>query len=343
MNAVQTKIVENHKRVIANKPTPIYSQDGAKRECTLLAPYKDGKYYGDCSSSVRQCTENADPTTKPLGSNTVVQYQNKRGVIVNCGIVNGVPTVIGALQVGDCFYWAGTDSSRAAADYVGHVAQVHSIESGKVMLFDFGTNPPKYNEMVAYCKARQAARTSTKKGNKGLLKVVRFIDIGGAVATPPPETSLPDIDMLGARILKYSAKGEDVKQLQRALRTLGFFGGSIGGNYLDITRNAVKAFQKKHKLTQDGQFGPLSLAMLKQMLPPIEPNIPTAPNAKVYTTTGNVFMRKGPGTQYEDKGVAAKGTKLTAEMADGKPIIANGFCAVVVNGGALWVSAKYIQ
>ena len=43
---------------------------------------------------------------------------------------------------------------------------------------------------------------------------------------------------------KYGCKGEDVKEIQRRLKTLGYFSGTIGGNYLTKTETAVKAFQK---------------------------------------------------------------------------------------------------
>jgi len=40
--------------------------------------------------------------------------------------------------------------------------------------------------------------------------------------------------------------------LQKRLKDLGYFTGSIGGNYKNLTTAAVKAFQKKVKLPQTG-------------------------------------------------------------------------------------------
>jgi len=46
--------------------------------------------------------------------------------------------------------------------------------------------------------------------------------------------------------------GDDVKKLQTRLKALGWFGGTIGGNYLTRTTQAVKDFQSAAKLEADG-------------------------------------------------------------------------------------------
>lgn len=57
-------------------------------------------------------------------------------------------------------------------------------------------------------------------------------------------------------------KGSGVKTLQKALKSLKLYTGSIDGVYGSGTTAAVKAFQKKNKLTQDGVAGPKTLAAL---------------------------------------------------------------------------------
>ena len=54
---------------------------------------------------------------------------------------------------------------------------------------------------------------------------------------------------------KYGDSGESVKIIQRFLKKQGLYSGKIGGHYKSRTRAAVKAFQKKHKLTVDGLWG----------------------------------------------------------------------------------------
>ncbi len=55
--------------------------------------------------------------------------------------------------------------------------------------------------------------------------------------------------------LKKGDKGEQVKKLQQQLKKLGFFTGSVGGNYGSTTVTAVKNFQKANGLSADGIAG----------------------------------------------------------------------------------------
>ena len=57
-------------------------------------------------------------------------------------------------------------------------------------------------------------------------------------------------------------KGSDVKKLQRALKAVGVYSGKIDGVYGKGTTAAVKAYQKKHGLTQDGVAGQVTLKTL---------------------------------------------------------------------------------
>ncbi len=52
--------------------------------------------------------------------------------------------------------------------------------------------------------------------------------------------------------LEYGDKGEPVKQLQTRLQALGYFSGEITGTFNSATRTALKAFQKKMGISNDG-------------------------------------------------------------------------------------------
>ncbi|MBI1977279.1 MAG: peptidoglycan-binding protein [Candidatus Omnitrophica bacterium] len=56
-------------------------------------------------------------------------------------------------------------------------------------------------------------------------------------------------------ILSYGDRGEDVRQLQAALRRAGFFKVRPTGYYGKITKRAVVNFQKSHRLSVDGVAG----------------------------------------------------------------------------------------
>ena len=64
------------------------------------------------------------------------------------------------------------------------------------------------------------------------------------------------------RELKYGAKGEDVKELQKLLAKENFSPGSIDGEFGKNTKAAVIAFQKKYHLEHDGVVGAITAASL---------------------------------------------------------------------------------
>ncbi|MBR4081524.1 MAG: peptidoglycan-binding protein [Clostridia bacterium] len=85
---------------------------------------------------------------------------------------------------------------------------------------------------------------------------------GASAATPPPKptaTPTPKPDTSGydvpTRTLRKGYTGEDVKSVQRRLKELGYYTGSIDGNYGTGTVAAVKNFQSRNKLTADGIAG----------------------------------------------------------------------------------------
>lgn len=62
-------------------------------------------------------------------------------------------------------------------------------------------------------------------------------------------------------LYKLGSKGEDVKQIQKALAGAGL-AVIVDGIYGQNTKAAVEAFQREHGLTADGIVGPATLAKL---------------------------------------------------------------------------------
>ena len=58
---------------------------------------------------------------------------------------------------------------------------------------------------------------------------------------------------------KYGSRGEEVKTIQTKLKRWGYYNGSIDGIYGSQTLAAVKYFQRKNGLTQDGIAGTQTL------------------------------------------------------------------------------------
>lgn len=80
------------------------------------------------------------------------------------------------------------------------------------------------------------------------------------------------------RLLKYGSSGEDVKELQTRLTSLGYYTGTISGDFLEGTENGIKQFQKNNgmeitgradSLTQEALFA--FTAIGKHDLPTPEP------------------------------------------------------------------------
>ena len=67
--------------------------------------------------------------------------------------------------------------------------------------------------------------------------------------TPTPTMAPP------TGTLRSGDKGDDVKTVQQRLTDLGYYTGTVDGKFGDGTVKALKAFQKKNGLTQDGVCG----------------------------------------------------------------------------------------
>lgn len=79
-------------------------------------------------------------------------------------------------------------------------------------------------------------------------------------STPHPPDEVTEV--YSGRILQRGARGEDVKQLQQALRENGFNPGAINGVYGEDTENAVMKFQRFHNFHVDGVAGNETLKVL---------------------------------------------------------------------------------
>ena len=86
-------------------------------------------------------------------------------------------------------------------------------------------------------------------------KILIILLIGVAIATILIVARKNDVEATS----RYGSRGEEVKQIQTKLKRWGYYNGSIDGIYGTQTLNAVKSFQKKNGLTQDGIAGPATL------------------------------------------------------------------------------------
>lgn len=282
-----------------------YSQ--AKRDyCYRKA--SDGCYYSDCSSSISYAYKEAGYSFGIL--NTVGMYESKKLKRVDVPIKKGIPQDVSKLRIGDLLLFAGSDPSRAEWDFVGHVEMVGEINGGVVTLYGHGSGTPSKKSMVAYCGQRQGARTSTKRGNKGLIKVVRYIqdDDNGNGDTIPVVT---------------------VKDVQSALLTRGYKLPVYGadGEYGPETASAIKAFQ--HDRGQD-ETGEINAALLDAL---------GLVTAKVVVTGGSVNVRSAPSVETgEILGVVKQGREFAYQGID-----KDGWHLIEYQGRNGWISGKWSE
>lgn len=77
----------------------------------------------------------------------------------------------------------------------------------------------------------------------------------GLITYTPQPTATPSV-------LSNGSSGEMVVQLQKRLQELGFYSGSVDGQFGSGTKKAVQLFQKQHGLDADGAAGQKTLSVL---------------------------------------------------------------------------------
>ena len=79
-----------------------------------------------------------------------------------------------------------------------------------------------------------------------------------SVLAETPDPSLPTPEP----VMRTGTTGQNVKDLQSRLRTLGYYTAEIDGQYGAATRDAVLAFQRRNGLGADGVVGSETRAVL---------------------------------------------------------------------------------
>lgn len=99
---------------------------------------------------------------------------------------------------------------------------------------------------------------SIKKGLITLLASVTILSATAVGVHQSKEYEEPNYTQTAVAmtaILRQGSKGGEVKELQRRLKTWGYYSGAVDGIFGAGTRKAVIAFQKKNGLTADGIVG----------------------------------------------------------------------------------------
>ena len=184
-----------------------------------------------------------------------------------------------------------------------------------------------------------------------------FVDYGDAVFTGgsyvKPDTAATEYT-LGTRTLRDGSKGTDVMAMQEFLLQLEYSLPKYGadGEFGSETETALKKFQKKAGIKQDGIYGSVTHQALMDAVADDdegkadnEPETetpdevkPAVKQVRIVCGSGSVNIRVGNDTKYgritSVKNGATYEWVATAE---------NGWHAIVVNAQIGWVSGKYSE
>lgn len=112
-------------------------------------------------------------------------------------------------------------------------------------------------------------------------------------------------------LLRLGSRGEEVRQLQRDLATLGYFPGAADGIYGRRTVDAVTSFQRAHGLEPDGVAGPQTRdAILTRGTPPP----PRQVDADTLRERGSETIKAADGVDVAT--IAATGATVVPVVAD---------------------------
>ena len=165
--------------------------------------------------------------------------------------------------------------------------------------------------------AFQTAQSLTADGAAGsatmaaLNKAYQGGTTSGSTVTAPANISNDQVTILSSTqpssypMIKYGAEGDAVEKLQTRLKELGYFDGTVGGNFGTITRTAVMAFQKAASLTADGIVGSNTWAALYAS------NAPTASSTSAPANPGTTTTTSGSSSTVKDTDYST-GEKIVA-------------------------------
>ena len=146
----------------------------------------------------------------------------------------------------------------ADKDYPTAIAfSTHTPPAPTLSISDSTTAPAAVIEQPTVTANPNAAATFSIGGN-----TVPIDDNGLGVAGIGLGTAEPGASPTAEPALKRGSSGERVTALQQKLKNLGYYTGTVDGDYGDGTVKAVKAFQSRNGLTADGVAGEATLKLI---------------------------------------------------------------------------------
>lgn len=310
--------IEQKRQAVADKYKTILGRNtySQPKRAYCYKKYSDGRYYSDCSSSIALTYKECGFPFKYNGStnpNTVGMYLSSDLVDVPVVIKKGIIQNPEILRVGDMLLYAGKDTSRKYAGYVGHVEMVYKISGSKVTICGHGSGTPSTKDLNAYCRSRYNSKTSTALGHRGLIKVRRFFvdDETTTESTPQsPENAIKTgncLEVTGSTVNIRVGPASCYEHLESAARKGDKFeiANTSGWTPIDVD-GIVRWISSKYV------------------------------GANLKCTGGKVNVRCGPGKDFKSVSLASKGDKLTV-------VAPFGWTPIIMNKSVYWISDKYTK
>jgi len=144
-----------------------------------------------------------------------------------------------------------TDAQRAAW---------HELAAGLVDRYGIAIENVIGHREAGAKKACPGDRVDCDAVRRDLARHMATRDAGDvSTDTPTPPAS---VTTQPRPLLRRGARGRDVGDLQRALKTAGLYAGKIDGDFGPVTDRALRAFQARRGLEVDGLAGPNTWAAL---------------------------------------------------------------------------------
>lgn len=170
-------------------------------------------------------------------------------------------------QIGDVVFYDWADDGKGDdTGTPGHVGLVVDIFASS-----FNVIEGNASDMVKIRTMQRNGRYLRGFGLPDYAAAARDAGSDEVIVEPEPEQPVSDPDTptgdkftLRFRILRRGCVGEDVRALQRNLKSLGFDVGRCGldGDFGSDTRAALVAYQRSVRLSPDGEAGPLTMSAL---------------------------------------------------------------------------------
>ena len=103
-------------------------------------------------------------------------------------------------------------------------------------------------------------------GSKTLAKIATALGNSSSSSSSNSSSSNSSSSSASSSLLKQGTKSEAVRTLQQNLKTLGYYTGSVTGNFGSLTKEAVYSFQKANGLSADGVAGEKTLSAISSKL-----------------------------------------------------------------------------